>query len=201
MEKENSIYCMYYQKGAFYNVEGKKIGELGDVPVNPRAASVVYDATVTKVKAWIWDVAFDEYENPVVVFAKFPDDSNHVYTWSKWNSGKWISHDLTNSGGWFPSDPLRERNYSGGVVLDHENPDIVYLSSKSGGKYGIRVMERLNDNHWNVGLPGKSERDHVRPVAVRNAQAGNPLQYLWMENTKYVHYTDYLSGIRMRISE
>lgn len=199
-EKENSIYYMYYQKGAFYNVKGEKIGDLGDASVEPRKASVVYDATLTGVKAWIWDVAFDENENPVVVFARFPDDSNHIYTWSKWTGREWQSKDLVNSGSWFPSDPDRERNYSGGIVLDHENPRVVYLSVKRGVYFEIEKWETLDGSHWNTkSITKDSVKDNVRPFAVRNAGEGNPFQLLWLENTRYVHYTDYLSGIRMSI--
>ena len=101
-ENENSIYYMYYKDGSFYNVENKKIGSLGDRPVSPRNASIVYDAAVTKQKAWIWDAALDENENPVLVYAKFPNDSAHIYSYAKWNGKDWITSDLINSGKWFP---------------------------------------------------------------------------------------------------
>jgi len=118
-EAENSIYYMYYSHGSFYNVKAEKIGEPGNVPVNPRDASVVYDATLTKQKAWIWDVALDKNENPVLVYVRFPDDRNHIYSYARWDGKKWNTSDLINSGGWFPSDTIREVNYSGGLVLDH----------------------------------------------------------------------------------
>jgi len=202
MEMENSIYVLIYKRGAFYNVEGVKIGDLGNVPVNPRAASVVYDAAITKEKAWIWDVAFDEKENPVLVFARFPDDSNHVYTWAKWNGKRWMVKDLVNSGSWFPSDPKRERNYSGGVVLDHENTNVVYMSVKRGLKYEIEIWVTNDEgDSWEVkSVTENSPKDNVRPVAVRNAGENNPLQFLWLESARYVHYTDYLSKIRMNIT-
>jgi len=203
MEKENSIYYMYYEKGNFYNVKGEKIGELGDTPVEPRNASVVYDAMVTKEKAWIWDVTLDEHENPVLVFARFPDDSNHIYSFARWDGNNWIVKDLVNSGSWFPSDPKRERNYSGGIVLDHENPNIAYLSVKRRSQFEIERWTTFDEgDNWKVEpITGGSSKDNVRPFAVRNSKPGNPLQILWLENTRYVHYTDYLSEIKMDITE
>jgi hypothetical protein len=200
-EKENSIYCMYYRKGGLFNVKGEKIGELGDVPVEPRQASVVYDATITKQKAWIWDVAIDSKGNPVLVYVKFPDNLNHVYCYARWNGKEWITSDLINTGKWFPDDKKeREPNYSGGLVLDHEDPGIVYLSARRDPKFEIEKWITTDGLKWKVEPITKgSEKDNVRPFAVRNASGKNPLQVLWMENTFYVHYTDYLSAIKMNV--
>ncbi|MBK7107539.1 MAG: BNR-4 repeat-containing protein [Ignavibacteriae bacterium] len=45
---------------------------------------------MTKIKSWIWDIAADENDNPVIVYAKFPDNKNHIYSYAKWNGEKWI---------------------------------------------------------------------------------------------------------------
>ena len=199
-EKENSIYYMYYKGGSLYNIKNEKIGELGIDPVNPRQASVVYDATVTKEKAWIWDIAIDNKENPVLVYVKFPDNANHIYSYTKWDGNKWVTSDLVNSGSAFPEDRTREENYSGGLVLDHENPDIVYLSVNRGSKFEIEKWEYKNGSRWGVeAVTTGSDKDNVRPFSVRNAGKGNPLQLLWMQNIHYVHYTTYLSSIMMNI--
>ncbi len=200
-EKENSIYYMYYKRGSFYNVMGEKIGEPGNDPVSPRKASVVYDATITKQKAWIWDIAMDDHENPVLVYVKFPDNMNHVYCYAKWTGKKWVKSDLINSGSWFPDDEKkREQNYSGGLVIDHENPGILYLSVKRDSKYEIEKWETKNGLRWRVeAITKNSDKDNVRPFCIRNAVKDNPLQLLWMEDVFYVHYTDYLSSVKMNL--
>ncbi len=199
-ENENSIYYMYYKSGNLYNVEDEKIGQLGNEPVNPRQASVVYDATITKHKAWIWDIAMDEKENPVLVYVKFPDNLNHIYSYAKWDGNKWLTNDLINSGSWFPEDKEREQNYSGGLVLDHENPDILYLSVKRESNFEIEKWVTKNGKRWKAdAITIKSGKDNVRPFAVRNAAEDNPLQFLWMQNAHYVHYTEYLSSVKMSI--
>ena len=201
VENENSIYYMYYEGGGFYNVKNEKIVE-SDMPVGPRQASVVYDAAVTKQKAWIWDIALDKDKNPVLVYVRFPDNSNHIYSYARWNGKKWITKDLINSGGWFPSDKIREQNYSGGLVLDHENPNIMYLSVKRGSKYEIEKWITNDGSKWKAeAITGNSSKDNVRPFAVRNATEGNPLQFLWMQNTRYVHYTDFESSIKMNLPD
>jgi hypothetical protein len=200
MEAENSIYFMYYKGGNLYNVKGEKIGDLGKEPVTPRQASVVYDATITKQKAWIWDIALDANENPVLVYVKFPDDSNHIYCYSKWNGKKWITNDLINSGNAFPAAREREPNYSGGLVLDHENPGVLYLSVRRDSKFEIEKWRTRDGSGWKVeAVTNSSGKDNVRPFAVRNATEKNPLQLLWMQNAYYVHYTDYQSSIKMSI--
>jgi hypothetical protein len=198
-EKENSIYFMYYKGGNLFNAKGEKIGEFDGQPVSPRQASVVYDASITKQKAWIWDIAMDEKENPVLVYVKFPDNLHHVYCYSKWDGKKWRTYGLVNSGAWFPSDMVREPNYSGGLVIDHENPNLLYISVKRESNFEIEKWI-IKGRKWIIEpLTGQSGKDNVRPFAVRNAGENTPLQVLWMQNNFYVHYTDYSSSIKMNI--
>jgi hypothetical protein len=202
-EKENSIYFMYYKQGGLYNVKGEKIGDLGGEPIQPRQASVVYDAVKTGQKAWIWDVALDDKENPVLVFTKFPDDNNHIYCYSRWDGNKWQTSDLINSGNWFPKTPTgeveREPNYSGGLCLDHKNPSIVYLSVKRNSVFEIEKWIN-KDGKWKARpVTNHSGKDNVRPFCIRNIPENSPLQVLWMQNTKYIHWTDYHSTIKMNV--
>ncbi len=203
-EPQNSIYCIYYEKGSLHKVTGEEIRQLGDEPVHPGETSRVYDASVSGAKAWIWDVTQDEEDRPVLVYARFPDDLNHIYSYSRWNGKKWESEDLVNSGSWFPETPEgeteREPNYSGGIVLDHEDPNTVYVSVTRDSVFEIEMMTRKRKGKWTTeAITTGSDKDNIRPFAIRNAGPGNPLQLLWMQNTRYVHYTDYLSTLKMSI--
>lgn len=203
-ENENSIYYMYYKDGALYNVEDKKIGSLGDKPMAPGEASIVYDAAITKQRAWIWDVALDEKENPVLVYAKFPNDTTHIYSYTKWNGEDWVTSDLINSGKWFPKTETgtveREPNYSGGIFIDHENTNEVYLSVNRDSVFEIEKWINTGELNWKAELITKgSNKDNVRPFAVKNAKEENPLQVLWMQNTNYIHYTNYFASIKMNV--
>jgi hypothetical protein len=204
-EKENSIYYMYYQNGAFYKTNGQKIAGENEVPVTPRQADVAYDATVTRQKGWIWDLAADENGLPSMVYTKFPNDSNHIYCHTKWNGKAWITSNLINSSKWFPTTPEGktepEPNYSGGMSIDHENNHILYLSVKRNEIFEIEKWTSAKDGKsWTVEFITKdSAKDNIRPFAIRNAKDGNPLQIIWMSIDKYVHYTNYKTSLLTNI--
>lgn len=193
-EEENSIYYMYYRDGAFYRANGEEIRKEGSEPHQPADMDLVYDAFMTGEKAWIWDIAEDGDGNPALVYARFPDDSQHLYEYARWDGAEWINHTLLNSGPWFPEtlegEEEYESNYSGGIVLDHEDPSILYLSARRDSVFEIERWKTGNGGEsWSVeAVTSGSSKDNVRPFAVRNAGEGNPIQLLWMQNTRYIHY-------------
>ena len=193
-ELQNSVYYMYYQKGAFYKADGTKIKNISDEAVTPREADMVYDARISNQKAWVWDVAQDEKGNPEIAYTKFPNDTTHIYAYAHWNGKSWQNIDLINSGKWFPKTPIGkvepEPNYSGGMNLDKESPNTLYLSVNRHGVFEIEKWTQTNKNKtWKIeNITRGSAKDNVRPFAVVGAKEGNPLQVLWMQNTNYVHY-------------
>ena len=200
-EPTNSIYYAQYRDGAFYRADGRRIATYEELPFEPGQADVVYDAEKTGERAWIWDVAADREGRPALVYARFPDDRHHVYYYARWDGRRWRNHRLLDSGGWFPQTPPgeeeREPNYSGGLVLDHEDPNIVYLSRERGGVFELERWTTTDGGQsWSKErLTQNSDRDNVRPFAVRGAAAGDPLQVLWWRLTRYRHYTDYEGDI------
>lgn len=204
-EKENNIYYMYYEDGAFYKADGTKIKDIGDDPVLPSEADKVYDAKNGGAKAWNWDIAQDENGYPVIAYAKFPDDENHIYCYARWDGKKWNSYDLINSGGWFPEtleglvEP--EPNYSGGMNIDHESPNTMYLSVKRDSVFEIeKWISKNGGKSWEVEkITEGSVKDNIRPFAVRGAGEDNPLQLLWMQNTRYYHFA-YSSKLKSQMN-
>ena len=81
----NSIYFMMYKNGKICKADGTVVSEtLGSII--PSQVDKVYDATRTFDKAWIWDIAFDESEKPILVYARFSDrDNKHSYWYARWN--------------------------------------------------------------------------------------------------------------------
>ena len=193
-ESENSIYTMTYRDGAWYRANGEKIKDLDSGPVHPMDADLVYDAKRTGEKAWIWDVAADDRGYPVMAYAKFPDDSSHVLSYARWDGEDWQNYDLLNSGGWFPEtlkDAVeKEPNYSGGLSIDHDTPDVVYLSANRDSVFEIEKWTTKNGGKsWKAeAVTHGSSKDNVRPFAVRGAGKKTPVQVLWMQNTRYHHY-------------
>ena len=110
-----------------------------------------------------------------------------------------------DSGPWFPQTPKgkkeREPNYSGGIVLDHNDPSIVYLSRLKNRKFEIEKWTTHNKGKdWSVEeLTSNSKNNNVRPFVIRDYSAQDPLKVLWMNAEKYIHYTDYQTAIKMNI--
>lgn len=204
-EPTNSIYYAKYRGNTFYKANGEKIAGWSDLPIQPKLADKVYDATKTNEKAWIWDVAENKDGEPVIVYSRFPNDSNHVYYYSVWHNNQWNNYRLIDSGPWFPQTPVgtkeREPNYSGGIVLDHNDPSIIYLSRLKKGKFEIEKWTTGNKGKdWIVeAITSDSENNNVRPFVIRNYSTQDSLRVLWMNIEKYVHYTDYQTAIKMNI--
>lgn len=201
----NSIYFMMYKDGKLCKANGSVISEkLG--PVMPSQTDKVYDATKTFDKAWIWDVAFDENENPVLVYARFSHArSIHSYWYAKWDGKKWSNIKITDAAQCFMRNDYNnknyletEENYSGGVYLDHENPSVVYTSRPINNVFEIEKWTLTGgENPWKSEAVTKdSERDNIRPFVVRNHSGSQP-DVLWVYNYKYPGFRSYESAIRV----
>lgn len=203
----NSIYFMMYKDGKLCGADGRVISESMQQAVCPHMTDLVYDATKTFDKAWIWDVAYDKDENPVLVYARFSEiDGEHSYWYARWTGKKWENTLITKAGLWFQRNDYnnkgkieRENNYSGGVYLDHNNPSIVYTSRPVNNVFEIErwTFTGKGKNKWQTEAVTKdSERDNVRPFVVRNYAEGQP-NVLWMYNYKYPGFRSYDSAIRV----
>ena len=200
----NSIYFMMYKDGKLCKADGTVVSDtLGSVM--PSQVDKVYNATQTFDKAWIWDIAFDKDEHPVLVYARFSDkDNSHSYWYARWNGKKWENHKITNAGQWFQrADYVKEKpeyecNYSGGVYLDHEHTDVVYTSRPIKDRFEIERWTFVGGKKKWICEPvtSQSERDNVRPFVVRNHRDGQP-SVLWMYNYKYPGFKAYNCAIRI----
>lgn len=198
VEPHNSIYCGYYEAGALYQVDGTKIKEEAALPLDPGEVRKVYDASESGHRAWIWDIALDEGGHPVIVYAAFVTEQDHRYRYARWDGAKWQDGEMTSAGGWFPQTPEgaveRETYYSGGLILHHDDPSVVYLSRPVEGMYEIERWQTEDEgNRWSCEtITSGSSLPNVRPVVVRGGQE----TVLWMQGT-YVHFTNYETSLHM----
>jgi hypothetical protein len=203
-EPTNSIYYAKYKGGELLKANGEKIKDWSSLPLAPHEADLVYNATVTKEKAWIWDVA-DNNGNPVIVYSRFPNDSIHVYYYSIWDDDQWNNYELVNSGGWFPQTPEgekeREPNYSGGIVLDAGDPSQVYLSREINGIFEIEKWTTHDKGKtWKTtAITRNSAFDNVRPFVTRNYPERKTPAILWLNVKRYRHWTDYQTAVKINI--
>lgn len=204
-EPLNSIYFMMYKDGKLFKADGSEIGSLADGAVKPSQCDKVYDASTTFSKAWIWDVAFDKDENPVIVYARFNHAFiEHSYWYARWDGGQWNNSLITKAGIWFQRNDYKkdrseyECDYSGGVYLDHENPDIVYTSRPVNDIFEIEKWQTADQGKTWQGSPvtSNSEKDNVRPFVIRNHKEKGP-GVLWMYNYKYPNFRAFDCAIRI----
>lgn len=200
-EPANSIYYAYYRAGGLHRADGLLIKGLDGLPLKPEEAEMVYDGNGSGARAWIWDIALDMAGRPAIVYAVMPTETDHRYRYARWTGTAWEDREIAGAGKWFPSTAEGERepepHYSGGVVLDHADPSVVYLSRGTQGTFEIeRWVTPDGGRTWaSARVTSGSGVVNVRPVVARGSLRDDAA-VLWMSG-RYAHYTKYETGIRM----
>ncbi|MDR0572521.1 MAG: BNR repeat-containing protein [Tannerella sp.] len=196
-----SVYHMYYKKGAFYQTNGNRITspEKG-IPVKINEVNKVYDTGSTSIRAWIWDIALDNKNRPVITYTRYPSYTNHQYYYAKWNGKKWNEHKIVDAGKYIttvkPGKKISEYYYSGGIVLDPNNPDVVFLSREINGIFEIEQRTiKEGDIQIIKTITGSSTSDNIRPYVAAGKNHGLPVM-MWMTG-RYYHYTDYETKLKL----
>lgn len=195
-----SVYHIYYQKGEFRQTDGEKICSYEDAPVVISEVDKVYDAVKNGVRGWIWDIALDKKNHPVVTYARYPSEMEHQYHYARWNGEAWNDTKVADAGNYItivkPGKKLREAHYSGGIVLDHNNPEVVFLSRKMGDRFELekRIIGKKGKQQA-YPLTRSSEKDNLRPYVINGKEKGSPI-LMWMHGF-YYHYTDYDTDLKM----
>jgi len=202
-EERNNIYYACYHNGALYKADGTKIKDMNEVPIEPSEADKVYDASISGARAWIWDIAVDNSGNPVIVYTALPEETDHRYRYAKWNGSGWKDVEITSAGGgWFPQTQIgeraRETYYSGGIILDHVNPSIIYLSKKINGIFEIEKWITSDGGTTWISeiITFGSKKNNVRPFVSRGHKFNDAFLF-WMYGD-YIHYTKYFTEIKMK---
>ncbi|NND05548.1 MAG: hypothetical protein HKN87_04130 [Saprospiraceae bacterium] len=195
-----SVYHMFYLDGAFHQTNGDRIAALEELPIAIAEVEKIYDAASSDVRAWIWDIALDKADRPVVTYARYPTENDHRYHYAYWDGHRWQDEEVCRAGGWMPSlrqgDVVREAHYSGGIVLDPQDPTSVYLSRQIEGKFEIQHLRRISPGEWShQSITEASEENNVRPYVVYDRPDDYP-SVLWMSGI-YNHYTRYETGIKI----
>jgi len=195
-----SVFHMYYEKGNFHQTNGEILGPINGAPIEIAKVNKIYDASQSQIRGWIWDIALDKNKRPVVTYSRYPSENDHRYYYAFWDGSKWIDQEISKSGGWMPSlkqgDRVQEAHYSGGVVLDHQDPSNVYLSRQIEGYFEIE-HKRWNGKKWKTTpVTGHSTINNIRPYVVDGNANRRPI-LLWMTGF-YNHYTIYNTDLRIK---
>ncbi len=141
---------------------------------------------------WVWQIALDKEDNPVVAMVKISQDKNsHQYYYARWNGTSWKLTDLANGGGKFhPSNT--EYCYSGGMALDEANINDIYLSIPTQSEAtGTKVYEiwkyTVSDNGTVTAkeqVTRNSLKNNVRPFVLPGS-GDSKLRLGWMNGDYY----------------
>ena len=192
-----SVYHIYYENGEFHQTNGDRIASMSELPIPPRNVNKLYDLEKHQTKSWIWDIALDKQRRPVVTYTRYPDETDHRYHYARWDGKQWLDEELTPGGGMItvlkPGERVREGHYSGGVVLDHNNTDNVYLARQINGIFEIEYWKRQGKKWKTTPITRNSSQSNLRPYVVAHYKGKNPI-VLWM-NGLYNHYTKYNTSL------
>jgi len=165
--------------------------------------ATAYPATIIDrtpdIRNWIWQIALDKQEHPVVAYPHIDESKNrHSYWYARWTGATWHCLYICEAGHAFhQSWTQTERCYSGGMTIDPENTSHVYVSIpiKDGQydpdgvfeiyRYTINPSITLNSSltleSWLSPTPitKNSTKNNSRPYIIPGATKGR-MRLAWM---------------------
>lgn len=179
--------------------ELKKVAE-GVFNVNKQSSySNSYPLTVvdnsSNIRNWVWQIALDENENPVITYPHIDDaKTTHVYWYARWTGSEWRRTWVQYAGHAFHQNWNKtERCYSGGMSIDPDNINNLYLSiPTAGGEYnkdGVYEIWKytINDAGEVAGkeqITKNSVKNNIRPFIIPGSK-NSPMRLAWMNGDYY----------------
>ncbi|WP_211361188.1 Ig-like domain-containing protein, partial [Maribacter flavus] len=229
----NSIYHLYYENGIFRNSDGSFFKNFQDLPIqhdggergtyvyqystSPWGAGEGPNDWIPNGRAWTWDTAYYTDGRPMTVFQVSLDDPGNssylatriFYYYARWTGTEWQKVMIAKAG-----RPLyaSEEDYSGGIAVDPDNPNVVYISSNAANPFdltwqGTNIPLNANDRYeiwkgvtsdggltfsWQP-ITQNSAADHLRPIVPKNH--GQDQHAIWFNGD----YTSYEGGWNSKI--
>jgi hypothetical protein len=158
-----------------------------------------YPATIVDrtagIRNWVWQIALDQDEHPVIAYPHIDDaKTGHFYWYARWNGSAWTNTKVANGGHAFHQNwKQTERCYSGGMSLDPDHINDLYLSipTKEGqyNKDGVyEIWKYTIDDEGQVTVSEQitqnSPKNNVRPFVIPGSK-DSPLRVGWMQGDYY----------------
>ncbi len=205
-EPQNNVYHVYYESGSFYNSKGgliRSLDEIKENPLLPSEGTLIYNGASSSGRGWVHDIERDENGVLAGVYISSPDGDEGLdlrYRYARYNpeKKKWSEQEIAFAGSHLY---VPENHYAGGICIDPDNLDVLYLSSDvdpdSGepngtGKYQIyKGTTSDKGKSWNFEqLTCDPENDNLRPVVPRNKPENIGECVLWFRGD-YKSYEEY----------
>jgi len=159
---DNSIYHLHYRDGALRSSDGSVLKPLADAPLDHdggERGSVVYpysaaawgpgegpDDWIPGGRAWTWDIDYGADGHPVCAFQVQRDNVtgsgwNHdriYYYYARWTGTGWQRRLIAHGGRGLYS---AEDDYGGGMAIDPEHPNVVYISSNAAAPFELADLD------------------------------------------------------------
>jgi len=233
----NSLYHARITGGNVVKSDGSIIKSLADTPLihdltpTPERGTVIYQYSaaaqtdpnqwIPTGRAWSWDIQYQKNGDPVATFSVQVDnvtgsdwtDDRIYYYYARWTGTTWQKRFIAQGG-----RPLyqAEDDYAGGIVIDPDRPNIVYISSNASKPFDIAtttdVPLRANSRYelwkgttqddgltftWEA-VTQDSTENNIRPYVPRNHRRSESL--LWLKGT-YTSYQNYNTRVMSKIGE
>ena len=149
----------------------------------------------TNIRNWVWQIVLDNEEHPVIAYPHIDNaKTSHVYWYARWTGTEWRRTWVQYAGHAFHQNwDKTERCYSGGMTLDPDNVNDMYLSipTKDGqyNKDGVyEIWKYVIDDEGNVSsseqITMNSEKNNIRPFILPGSKNA-PLRLGWMQGDYY----------------
>ena len=158
-----------------------------------------YPATIVdksaNIRNWVWQIALDANEHPVIAYPHIDDaKTSHVYWYARWNGSSWKNTWVQYGGHAFHQNwNSTEKCYSGGMALDPDNINDLYLSiPTTDGQYNrdgvYEIWKYTVDDAGNVAgsqqITQNSPKNNARPYVIPGSK-NSPLRLVWMQGDYY----------------
>ena len=184
------------------DLNGKQLSIINDGTFNVKKTDSYassYPATIVdktaNIRNWVWQIALDKDEHPVIVYPHIDNaKTSHVYWYARWNGTAWKNTWVQYAGHAFHQNwNQTERCYSGGMSLDPDNINDLYLSipTKDGqyNKDGVyEIWKYTIDDEGQVAgseqITRNSEKNNVRPFVIPGSK-NSKMRVAWMNGDYY----------------
>ncbi|MFM7180894.1 MAG: BNR-4 repeat-containing protein [Verrucomicrobiales bacterium] len=234
--ENNSIYHLFYQGGSFRKSDGSNIKSFSNLPLEHSSGergTVVYpyttaawgagegpDEWIPFGRAWTWDIQYQPDGKPVCVFqvqddgvagpaTDFKNDRIYYY-YARWDGSQWRRKFIANAGRGLYSS---EDDYGGGMCIDPENPNVIYLSSNAANPFDLSTLSpALNPNNeiyeiyrgvtsdggntwaWEA-ITSSSDASNMRPFVPEDHGRSEAVIWFRGRYTTYLNYDCDIYGI------